>query len=219
MKKLLILAGIVALTASSQVFAQEGQQPQGPCPIAGGERPKIECGYAQRKLDKPHGNFKQLEEKLNLTDIQKAKIKQIKEREAQAIRPLCDKIQAKDKEAQAIFNEKLTAQERQEKLAPIGREIEQTRAQIRDIKRHSKDEFKSVLTDKQVKKLEKLKKQERKNAQKLDKKRGHHGPDGRPQFGPDGRPPMGPEGRPPMGPDGQPPMGEGFPPAPPAPTK
>jgi Spy/CpxP family protein refolding chaperone len=216
MKKLLILAGIVALTASTQVFAQDGPQQKGASPMAGGERPKIECGCA-RDMHKPHGDFKKLEEKLNLTDIQKAKIKQIKEREAQAVRPLIDKIQAKDKEAQAVFNEKLTEQERQEKLAPIGREIEQTRAQIRDIKKHSKDEFKSVLTDKQVKKLEKLKKQERKNAQKVGKK-GPHGPEGRPQFGPDGRPPIGPEGRPPMG--------EGFPPAPqgpapqgPAPTK
>jgi Spy/CpxP family protein refolding chaperone len=201
MKKVLILAGIVALTATTQVFAQEAQKPQGPCPMMGGERPRIECGCPQKG---PHGDFKKFEEELNLTDIQKAQLKQIKEKEAHAIKPLCDRIQAKRHDAEGIFNEKLTAQERQEKLAPIDREIEQTKAQIRDIKRQSREEFKSILTDKQVKKLEKLKKQDRKKAEKFEKKNGHVG---RPPMGPDGRPPMGPEGRPPMGKGcGQPPV-------------
>jgi Spy/CpxP family protein refolding chaperone len=211
MKKVLILAGIVALTATTQVFAQDAQNPKGPCPMMGGERPRVECGCPQKG---PHGNFKKFEEELNLTDVQKAQLKQIKEKEARAVRPLCDRIQAKRQEAEGVFNEKLTAQERQAKLAPIDREIEQTRAQIKDIKHQSREEFKSILTNKQAKKLEKLKKQDRKKMQKLDKKNGHVG---RPPMGPDGRPPMGPEGKRPMGPDfcPQPPVGQEGAPQPP----
>ena len=44
MKKLLILAGVIALTATTQVMANEKPTPQGPCPLQSQEAPKPEFG-------------------------------------------------------------------------------------------------------------------------------------------------------------------------------
>ena len=78
MKKLLILAGVIALTSSLTTFAQETAVPeaQGPCPI------KKECpgpnAKKKKKIKKMHCEaIKQFEEELKLTDEQKAQAKQI----------------------------------------------------------------------------------------------------------------------------------------------
>ncbi len=157
MKKLLILAGVIALTATTQVFAQEeaALQPQGPCPIKN-EAPAPQFG-CPGKMHKPHFDMLKFEDELKLTDAQKAQAKQIREKAKTAMEPIKEQIKVKHQEMETIFNEKLTVKERQEKLAPIHKELHALKGQMRDIHKQSKDEFKAILTSKQVKKLDKLK--------------------------------------------------------------
>ena len=89
MKKLLILAGVIAITCSTQVFAQENctQDQQPPCPI---EARKPQCG------------LKRFEDELKLTDKQKEQAKQIREKQMEAAKPLFEELKAKELEAQAL---------------------------------------------------------------------------------------------------------------------
>lgn len=171
MKKLLIAAGVIALTATTQVFAQENMAPKGPCPCP----VKRECARPEfghpGKMHKPHFDVQKFEQELKLTDAQKEQAKQLRDKSEEIIKPIAEKIKAKHQEMEAIFNERLTVQERQEKLAPIHKEIKELKGQIRDIRIQGKKDFEALLTDKQLKKLETMK-PERKDLHKFEQR--HH---------------------------------------------
>lgn len=213
MKKLLILAGVIALTTTTQVFAQEDKAPQGPCPCPRKEAPRPEFGCPD-KAPKPHFDMKKFEDTIKLTDAQKAKAKQFRDKEERAIAPIREQMKIKHQEMEAIFNEKLTLKERQDKLAPIQRDMDTLKGQMHKIHEQGKKDFESILTSKQLKKLDKLKanaKKEFKKAHKADKRDMHK------------RPPMPPRPECPFGPEGlEGPAPQGPAPAPqpqPVPTK
>ena len=171
MKKLLILAGVIALTSTMQVFAEEPPVADGPCPIK-----KIEC--AKPKCNAPK-DFKKMqcermqkfENDLKLTDEQKAKAKALREAEAEKIKPILDQIKVKHDEMKQVFDKKLTLKERQEELAPIRKDLFELKKQIRDIKRQGKKDFEAILTKKQLKKLEKIKKEHKEEFKEFKKSR------------------------------------------------
>lgn len=173
MKKLLILAGVIALTSTMQTFAQEPPVKEGPCPVK-----KIEC--TQTKLD-TNKNFKKchcdkiqkLEKDLKLTAEQKAQAKALREAEAEKIKPILEQIKVKHQEMQQIFDTKLTFKERQEQLTPVRKDLFELKKQIRDIKRQGRKDFEAILTTKQLKKLEKIKKQHKEEFKKNHKDRMH----------------------------------------------
>ena len=173
MKKLFIVASIIGLMTTSQVFADEAVQPadrpQAPCPMTQCGRPD---GFHKMKK---HPDFKKFEETLKLTDEQKAKAKEIRDNEFQQIKPIFDKIAEKNREQQAIMEQRLTAKERMEALAPIRKEIHELRGEIHKIKKQGRESFKAILTDKQVKQLEKMKADARKDFEKKFGKQHRHG--------------------------------------------
>lgn len=175
MKKLLILATAVVL-ATTQGFAQEQKVQQNcpkQCPIAELQQPQNQC---PRKMEAFKERMQKFEQELQLTDEQKARAKEIRARQADAIKPIVEKLKAKHQEVEAIMNEKLTAKERREKLAPLHKEIWGLKAEMHKIGKAGRDEFKAILTDKQVKKLEKIKKEHRAKFQKKDFRRMHKRP-------------------------------------------
>lgn len=131
MKKLLLLAGVIALTCSTQVFAQEDctQNKQTPCPIETRKPEPPQC----QKMARPECHFKRFEEELQLTDKQKEQAKQLREKQMQAAKPLFEELKAKELEAQVL------------------------REKLRDLRLEGKKEFEAILTDKQLKKLQELK--------------------------------------------------------------
>lgn len=155
MKKILILAGIVGLMSATQVFAQEEVAPAPACPVpcekAFKNKP-CEFGKMPKRPD-----FATFEQKLKLTDEQKAKAQAIREHEKEQIKPILDKIGEKFKEEKAVMDKRLTFDERQAELAPIRKDIHELKGQIHKIKKQSKAEFESILTSKQVKQLKKMK--------------------------------------------------------------
>jgi len=94
MKKLLILAGVIVLTTTSQVFAADCQNAKkGPCPLQKCEKQQpLEAGCPGRMHRPHHPDIKRLEEELNLTDKQKEQLKQIKQKEFEAIKPLKEEM-------------------------------------------------------------------------------------------------------------------------------
>lgn len=197
MKKLLIMAGVIALTSTTQVFAKECPKAEGPCPIK--EPPAIGVvAPCPQKIQRCPFDLEKFEKELKLTDEQKEKAQQLRDSAEEAIKPIRAQMQDKKKEAEEIFNMKLTLKERQEKLAPIHNEMFALNKQIRDIRIQNKKDFEALLTDKQLKKLEKIKAEHKSEFKARHHKRGcmkkmHRGP--RPMVCPEQRPlpPVQPE--------------------------
>lgn len=170
MKKTLILAGLLAFTMSS---AMANEQPPCPPPDAQG-RPPMEQGKFQppppdhKKMDAKRAEF---ENKLKLTDEQKAKAKEIRLKGHEEMKPIMDKLQEKRKEAQAIKASKTEPQAQEAQLAKIREEVKVLKKQARDLRIKNMQEFEAILTPKQKKTLEKMKKEGRKNFKKHHPKR------------------------------------------------
>lgn len=144
MKKLLILAGVIAITCSTQVFANENAPQDRPCSKeqAQLERP-VQAPHC-RPIHKPKHNFKRFEDELNLTTKQKEQAKALREKHMEAAKPLFEQLKTKEQEAQAL------------------------REQLRELRVQNKKEFEAILTDKQLKKLNEIKAEHK---QKFDQHR------------------------------------------------
>lgn len=160
MKKLLLLAGIVALTMSGSAFAAPLSTCPGPCPESMSKPCPI---FNAEKPERPHCDKKKFIEELNLTKKQQEQFEQLKIKEKEAIAPIKEQISVKKQEIDAICNERLTVKERQEKLQPVNNEIRELRKQIHEVKVQYRTEFEKTLNEKQLKKLQDLK-QQRKQA-------------------------------------------------------
>jgi Spy/CpxP family protein refolding chaperone len=154
MKKLLLLAGVVVLTASSQVYAQEATAQDCPCPPPCGTQNPEFAPRGEHMQRPPHFDMKKFEEELNLTDKQKEQAKALREKQFETAKPLLDKLRANEEDSQAI------------------------KQQLRDLRKQGKQDFEALLTDKQLKKLEKLKSEQKDNF------KGHHGDHRRPPMPP-----------------------------------
>jgi len=163
MKKLLILTAALVLTGT-QVFATETCPiKQGPCPIDKMEAPAPGIWAPPcKRMHKPPFDIQKISEDLNLNKKQQESLKQLHDKEVEAIKPLKEQIKVKNQQIEEICNERLTVKERQEKLAPVHKEIRELRKQIHDIRMQGKKDFEALLTDKQVKKLQQLKEERRK---------------------------------------------------------
>lgn len=142
MKKLLLMAGIIALVSATPVFADEtvdaGKPQTLPCPIEKSIKIKVpECGRPQRMHKPPHFDIKKFEDELGLTDKQKAQAKEIRQKSFEKSKPIFEQIRVKEKE------------------------IKELKKELREIRVQSKKDFEAILTNKQLKKLETMK-QERK---------------------------------------------------------
>ncbi|MCM1003955.1 MAG: hypothetical protein NC408_06385 [Candidatus Gastranaerophilales bacterium] len=143
MKKLLILAGIAAMTCSTQVFAEDNA-PQDKAVVCPAKVERPQC----KELHKPKCDFNKFEDELGLTAKQKEQAKQLREKQMEAAKPIVEQLKQKEKEVQEL------------------------RAQLRDLRVQGKKDFEAILTDKQLKKLEQMKAERKQN---FDKHRKHHG--------------------------------------------
>ncbi len=135
MKKLLVLAGIIAMTCSTQVFAQENcaQDKPLPCPIEAKKHQPPHC----KNMRGPKCDFKKFEDELNLTDKQKEQAKQLREKHMETAKPLFEQLKQKEQESQML------------------------REQLKELRIQNKKEFEAILTDIQLKKLQEIKAERR----------------------------------------------------------
>ena len=167
MKKLLLLAGILSLTMSTQCFAEEAANVDLPT-----KKPAQCSKPCQNKMHRPPmaPNKVNFEKRLNLTEEQKAKAKEIHRKGFEEIKPVMDKLQLKYEEIEAVKRSTLAPETQAAKIVQLKKECRELKRQARDIQMKNMKEFEAILTDKQQQELKKIKEEGRKNFAKKHKK-------------------------------------------------
>ena len=161
MKKTLLLATILTLGATTMAYAG----PQG-CPGGGPQGfPPPPCGmHKPCKKCPPRIN---LDEKLKLTEQQKAKAKEIRMQGRDEMEPIMNAIKTKHEQKQLIKHSKdITTEAKLEQIEKLNNQINALQKQARDLRMKNEKEFESILTASQKKQLDKLKEEGKKNAMK-----------------------------------------------------
>ncbi len=166
MKKTLLLAAVLALGASTMAFAGEG------CPVChGGYPPPPDCKPCMgRPCCKQHPPKVNLDEKLKLTDVQKAKAKEMRMQSREEMEPIMNAIKTKFEQKELIKRSNdITTEAKLEQIEKLNNQINALHKQARDIRLKNDRDFESILTPAQKKQLDKLKAEAKKNA--MDKKK------------------------------------------------
>lgn len=163
MKKFLILAGILALTAGGNAYATEGVQPT-----------PSQFPQQQKMMHKgpSKADIEKFEKRLKLTDEQKAQAKAIHQKGFEEMKPIMDKIKLKREEIAAISRTKLMPEDQAARIAEVRKEIRTLKRQAHEIRVKNMREFESILTKKQLKEFEKMKAEGRKKFDKEFRKNG-----------------------------------------------
>ena len=149
MKKLLVLLFAVCFTVSNVNATEQTKQ-------------KIE-GFAQRQEQMRKHHEAVFERRLELTEVQKLKAREIRKTSFDKLKPVLDEIKSKRQEAEMIRRSRMAVQMQEEKLAVIDAELKILEKKANDIRRANMKEFESILTRQQKKTLKQMKKEGRKN--------------------------------------------------------
>ncbi len=100
---------------------------------------------------------KMFEQRLNLTEKQKQKARQIHQQGREQMKPIMMQLGLKRQELDMIKLSKLSEQAQQEKITELNAEIKELEKQAQDIRKKNTQEFESLLNKKQKAELEKMK--------------------------------------------------------------
>ena len=160
MKKTLILASLIAFTLTPALAAENA---------AAEQQPAVEVQKTQQQ-DKRMMKKNQFEQRLKLTDEQKAKAKELRMKNREEMKPIIEQIKAKHQEAEAVKRSRISVEMQQEKLAQIRAELKDLHKQAHELRMKNMQDFESLLTKKQKKELAKMKKEGRKQFEKNHKR-------------------------------------------------
>ena len=156
MKKLLILASLIAFTGMS-VMAEEAKAPL--------DAPKPPAKVQLHKVPPKRVDF---DKQLKLTEEQKIQAKELRMKGHEQMKPLFEQTMAKRKELKSAID----ANKDYKTVENLKKELRDLERQKREIQMKNMKEFESILTKKQKKELDKIKKEGRKNFEKNFKKQG-----------------------------------------------
>ena len=193
MKKALLIASVMIFAASATFAADTATVTTDAAQAKPAVQAK-ECKCKKRPPVNPEFKKRQadFENRLKLTDEQKAQAKEIRQKGIEQMKPIMEKIKEKRMEAEAVKRSRMAVEMQQEKLAQIHKEIKALKIQAHELRMQNMKDFEAILTKKQQKELKKMKEEGRKNFEKRHKKGGHPEFGPRPGFGP--HPGFGPEG-------------------------
>ena len=174
MKKLLIMTCALCVLTGAGVNAAETKA------INEGPKGNIEK-FQKPPFDRKAPDFEQakrikkahdaaFEQKLNLTEVQKLKARELRKAGHEKMAPVMKDIKAKKQEAEMIRNSKLTIEAREEKLTVIDKDLAALQKQAKEIRKQNMKDFESILTKEQKKTLKNMKKEGRKNFEKKQKR-------------------------------------------------
>ena len=173
MKKTLLVACAMIFAASSAVFAADAVNPE-PAKVPVKEQ---ECNLKTRPHH-PSPDFKKrqadFENRLQLTEEQKAQAEQIRKKGHEEMKPIMDQIRAKRQEAEAVKRSRMSERMQRQKLAQIDKDIAKLKNEANMLRVKNMREFESILTVKQKQELKKMKEEGRKEFQKKQKRGGGH---------------------------------------------
>ncbi|MBQ3311118.1 Spy/CpxP family protein refolding chaperone [bacterium] len=168
MKRTLILTALLLMTASTvlaadNTIADNSQKSQKNCVPCNGKMmpPPPMKGHGNFQKNKP--NF---ENRLNLTEAQKTKLKKNHEDSKQKMEPLINQLRQKEEAKREIIKK---YEEKDADLIKLNKEIKDLRAKCDVIRDENRKYFESILTKEQKAELEKMK-QERKDFESNIKK-------------------------------------------------
>lgn len=159
MKKFLVLAFIFSLTTtySNAVELKQEVKP-------------IKDQAVQTKVDfKAHRDMA-FEKRLNLTEVQKLKAREIRKSGHEKLEPVIKEIRNKKQEAEMVRRSRMAVQMQEEKLAVIDAELKVLDKKAKAIRKANMKEFESILTWQQKRILKDMKKEGRQRFQQS-----HHG--------------------------------------------
>ena len=152
MKKTLLLATLLTLGATTMAYAGPQGCPQGACPFG---PPPPEMNKPCRKCPPPKVN---IEQKLKLTEEQKAQAKQLRMQGREQMEPIMSAIRTKHEQKEVIkFSKDLSTQAKLDKIEKINAQIDALNKQARELRLKNERDFESILTPKQKKELDKIK--------------------------------------------------------------
>lgn len=151
MKKLVILACTLCLM-STAVFAAENNFPK---PDHKNPPSKEEIMKIRKAREAA------FEQKLGLTEAQKAKAKELRIKGHKEMKPIIDEIKNKKKEAEMVKMSRIAGWVQEERLNALDKDIKNLEKKANAIRKKNMKEFESILTKDQKKILEEMKKEGR----------------------------------------------------------
>ena len=151
MKKLAILLSLVVLTTACS-YAADTKTTQKP------KRPVITQEQMQKMKAEREAAF---EQKLNLTDEQKAKAKEFRTQAHEKLTPIMKQIKQNRQEAFAIKKARGDVKTQEEKLTKLDNEFRELQKEMHKIRQQNMKDFESILTADQKKILKNMKKEGR----------------------------------------------------------
>jgi len=160
MKKTILTLAMLMLTAP--FVMAECPKCDGPCGCPKmGPHPSGMCKPCKKP---PRIN---LDEKLKLTDEQKAKAKEMRMQTREQMEPIMEAIKTKHEQKELIKrSQKLTPEAQSEQVEKLNKQIFELKKQARELRLKNERDFESILTSKQKKELSKLKEEAKKNMEK-----------------------------------------------------
>lgn len=150
MKKLFILmSAIFILSPTSTAFAIEKC---GNCALPPTKQ-EIEARRAQREAA--------FEQRLQLTEEQKIKARELRKQGFEKIKPVIDEIKAKKQEMEMVKRSRIAVQAQEEQLAKLDEELKILEKKAHEIRKANMKEFESILTKDQKKILKQMKQEGR----------------------------------------------------------
>jgi len=155
LKKSLIMASVLVFASTAMCYAEENAAQKAVEPVA----PAV-AAPAVPHCKKPTMNpeFKKrqeaFEKRLKLTDEQKAKAEQIRQKGHEQMKPIMEKLKEKRMEADAVKRSRMAVEMQQEKLAELHKEIRALKRAAHELRMQNMQEFEAILTKKQLKELE-----------------------------------------------------------------
>lgn len=187
MKKSLIISGMAAAlllsaTMSYAETAADTAAPQKPACKCKADKPK------PPKMDRPN-----LDERLKLTEEQKAKAHELRMKGHEKIKPVMEKMKVKHQEMKQVIQSNISKEEKDKKVAALKKDIQKLRQEARKIRNENTKAFESILTPEQKAEFEKIKQEAKARHEQMKKNKKPH----KPGFGPEPegqhKPPMQPQ--------------------------
>lgn len=150
MKKLVILACALCLMSTAVFAGEEFKRPNCKNP------PSREEMIKMRKAREAA-----FEQKLGLTEAQKAKAKEIRQKGHKEMKPIMSKLREKRQEADMVKMSRIVGQDQEARLNAIDKDIKNLEKKANIIRKKNMKEFESILTKDQKKILEEMKKEGR----------------------------------------------------------
>lgn len=147
MRKILVLLSVICLTATAANAVEQAK----PTPNQ----------MAQKYFAMKEQRERAFERRLDLTEVQKLKAREIRKNGHEKLKPILDEIKSKKQEAEMVRRSRMAVQMQEEKLAVIDAELKILERKANSIRKSNMKEFESILTRQQKRTLKEMKKEGR----------------------------------------------------------